>query len=189
MCLTSVATGFVAHQPLRTGKTYLSPALCVTLGCADETMAAFVSHKKQNNMQYLSTSAFISYCQKIIFTFEWAMQGLFYYLKGSALIQSDRCWRKNREVMKDSLSMGIKTASWGFVSVSHACSVGLLCSLRRYTAPAYQAPLSFSLHTQMDLWGIQPKLWVGQIRAASLMLQLYFFFFWEGVLCCSSLTS
>ncbi len=113
------------------------------------------------NMQYLSTSAFISYCHKIIFRFEWATQGLFYYLKGSTLIQSDRCWRKNREVMKDSSSMGIKAASWDSVSASHACSVGLLCSLSRYTAQAYQAPLSFSLHTQMDLWGIQPKVWVG----------------------------
>lgn len=27
-------------------------------------------------------------------------------------------------MMKDSLSMGMKTASWDFVSVSHACSVG-----------------------------------------------------------------
>lgn len=145
--------------------------------------------KKKTNMQYQSTSAFISYCQKCIFIFEWAMHGLFYYLKESALIQSDRCWRKNREVMKDSLSIGIKTASWDFVSVSYACSVGLLCSLCRYTAPVYQASLSFSLHTQMDLWGIQPKLWVGRIRTASLM-QLYFFsFFRGGELCCCSLAS
>ncbi len=35
----------------------------------------------KNNMQYLSTSAFIFYCQKIIFRFEWAMQGRFSYLK------------------------------------------------------------------------------------------------------------
>lgn len=75
--------------------------------------------------------------------------------------------------MKDSLSMGMKTASWDFVCASHACSVGPLCSLSRHRAPAYQAPLSFSLHSQADLRGIQPKLWVGQIRTASLML-LYF---------------
>lgn len=68
-------------------------------------------------------------------------------------------------------SMGMKTASWDFVS--YAYSLGLLCSLSPYTAPAYQAPLSFSLHTQMDLWGIQPELWDWQIRTASL-LQLYF---------------
>lgn len=85
------------------------------------------------------------------------------------------CWRKNREVMKDIQSMGMKRASWDFVSVSRACSVGLLCSLSRYTASAYQPSLSFSLHTLKDLGGIQPKLWVAQIKPASLM-QL----FWKG---------
>lgn len=149
----------------------MPPALCVTRGYTDETMAAFLLPKKQYAISV--HKCLYLFCQKIICRFEWATHGLFYYLKGNTLIQSDRCRRKNREAMKDSLSMGIKAASWDFVSVSRACSVGLLCSLSRYTAPAYQAPLSFSLHTQMDLWGIQPKLWLGQIRSASLM-QLYF---------------
>lgn len=48
-----------------------------------------------------------------------------------------------------------------------ARSVELLYCLGRYSVPSYQRPLSFSVHTQMDLLGIQPKLWVREIRALS----------------------
>lgn len=75
-----------------------------------------------------------------------------------------------------------KDSQLGFCVWSRAFSVGLLCSLSGYAVPAYQAPLSFLLHTQMDLWGIQSKLWVEQIKPASLV-QLYFMGNWVTVHC------
>lgn len=97
-------------------KIHLSPVLCVTLGCTDGIMAAFVLLKTICN---ISTKVPLSLSvRKKIFRFEWATQRAISLFKWAALIQSDRCWRKNREVMKDRLNMGIKTASWDVVSVS-----------------------------------------------------------------------
>lgn len=159
MCVTLVASGLIAQrlhynvnctdngpgrwqQNICTARIiYWPPAPHVNRLCRRNNGSLCFA---KNNMQYQSTSAFISYCQKRIFRFEWATEGLSYYLKGKTLIQSDRCQRKIREVMKDSLSVDIKTFSWDFVCVPCLLSGAIVFTHR----PGLSAPLIiFSSHS------------------------------------------